>query len=87
MERLKIIDIKKSILTALTFAMAVLPWNGVSGAAAIPAAHEQVNRILSLDLCTDWMLAKYAQPSQVLAMSSLIHEYPVEWGMSGIPFQ
>jgi iron complex transport system substrate-binding protein len=37
------------------------------------------SRILSLDLCTDWMLAKYANPSQVLALSPLVHQYPVNW--------
>lgn len=36
-------------------------------------------KILSLDLCTDWMLAKYADRSQVLALSPLIHQYPVDW--------
>jgi len=38
-----------------------------------------VKKILSLDLCTDWMLAKYADPSQVLALSPLLHQYPVDW--------
>ena len=38
-----------------------------------------VKNILSLDLCTDWMLAKYADPSQVLALSPLLHQYPVDW--------
>ncbi len=38
-----------------------------------------VKNILSLDLCTDWMLAKYADPSQVLALSPLLHQYPVNW--------
>jgi len=31
-----------------------------------------------LDLCSDWLLAKYAS-SQVLALSPLIHQYPVDW--------
>ena len=38
-----------------------------------------VERIISLDMCSDWMLVKYADPSQILALSSFIHEYPVEW--------
>lgn len=42
-------------------------------------ANKPVNRILSLDLCTDWMLAKYVNPSQVLALSHLMHQYPVDW--------
>jgi iron complex transport system substrate-binding protein len=43
------------------------------------AATKPVKKILSLDLCTDWMLAKYADPSQVLALSPLLHQYPVDW--------
>ena len=43
------------------------------------AANKPANRILSLDLCTDWMLAKYADPSQVLALSPLLQQYPVDW--------
>lgn len=37
------------------------------------------NKIVSLDLCSDWMLAKYADRSQVLALSPLVHQYPVDW--------
>jgi iron complex transport system substrate-binding protein len=43
------------------------------------AATKPVKKILSLDLCTDWMLAKYASPSQVLALSPLMKQYPVDW--------
>ena len=42
-------------------------------------AAEPAQRIVSLDLCTDWMLARYAQPSQVLALSPLHRHYPVDW--------
>ena len=35
--------------------------------------------MLTLDLCSDWLLARYADRSQVLALSPLIHQYPVEW--------
>jgi len=35
--------------------------------------------VLSLDLCSDWLLAKYADRGQILALSPLIHQYPVDW--------
>ncbi len=38
-----------------------------------------VERIISLDMCSDWMLVKYADRSQILALSSFIHQYPVDW--------
>ena len=43
------------------------------------AQSKPANRIISLDLCSDWMLVKYAQPSQILALSSYIKQYPVDW--------
>jgi len=43
------------------------------------------SRILSLDLCTDWMLVKFAKRSQVLALSPLVHQYPVDWMNSSWP--
>lgn len=43
------------------------------------AAAEPAQRIVSLDLCTDWMLVRYASPSQVLALSPLHRQYPVDW--------
>lgn len=36
-------------------------------------------RILSLDLCSDWLLAKYVSRSQVVALSPLLKQYPVKW--------
>jgi len=36
-------------------------------------------RIVSLDLCSDWLLAKYADRSQVAALSPLLKQHPVEW--------
>lgn len=30
-------------------------------------------------MCTDWMLVKYAKTSQILALSPLLHQYPLEW--------
>jgi len=50
---------------------------------AIAAIDKPVNvpagKVLSLDLCTDWILAKHADPSQVLALSPLTKQYPVDW--------
>ena len=63
-------------------ALALLPSTGASEAVVAEttaAAQQPVKRVLSLDLCTDWMLVKYAQRSQILALSPLIHQYPVEW--------
>jgi iron complex transport system substrate-binding protein len=42
-------------------------------------------RIVSLDLCSDWMLLKYASQSQVLAYSSLLYQYPADWVEQGLP--
>jgi len=36
-------------------------------------------RIVSLDLCSDWMLASYADRSQVTALSPLLNNYQVDW--------
>ena len=36
-------------------------------------------RIVSLDICSDWMLASYAQRSQVVALSPLLNDYQVDW--------
>ncbi len=36
-------------------------------------------RILSLDLCSDWLLAKHANRSQVAALSPLLKQFPLEW--------
>jgi iron complex transport system substrate-binding protein len=43
------------------------------------AAQAQAQRVLSLDLCSDWMLARYADRAQVLALSPLNRRYPVAW--------
>jgi iron complex transport system substrate-binding protein len=41
--------------------------------------------IVSLDLCTDWMLLKYADPSQVRAYSPLLYKYQADWVPDGLP--
>ncbi|MDR0775456.1 MAG: ABC transporter substrate-binding protein [Azonexus sp.] len=47
---------------------------------ATPAAYSQAPaRIVSLDLCTDWMLARYADRTQVAALSPMHRQYPVAW--------
>lgn len=51
-------------------ALACLPLSG----AAAPA-----RRIVSLDLCTDWMLARHAAPARVAALSPLHRRFPVAW--------
>lgn len=45
----------------------------------------QVKGIISLDLCTDWMLLKYASRSQVRAYSSLLYRYPADWVPDNLP--
>ena len=44
-----------------------------------------VTGIVSLDLCTDWMLLKYAEKSQVRAYSSLLYRYHADWVPDGLP--
>lgn len=71
---------KRSIVSALAVALALLPATGVSSSPnPIP------QRVLSLDLCSDRMLARYADPSQVAALSPLLKQYPVEWAGEAWP--
>ena len=46
---------------------------------------DSVKGIISLDLCTDWMLLKYADPSQVRAYSPLLYRYQADWVPDGLP--
>ena len=41
--------------------------------------------IISLDLCTDWMLLKFADPAQVIAYSPLLYKYHADWVPLGLP--
>lgn len=50
------------------------------GAGAAPA-----QGIVSLDLCTDWMLLAFAEPSQVRAYSPLLYRYRADWVPPGLP--
>jgi iron complex transport system substrate-binding protein len=43
-------------------------------------------RIVSLDLCTDWMLAHYGNPAQIAALSPMHRRYPVDWLATNRPF-
>ncbi len=43
------------------------------------------SRIVSLDLCTDWMLLKTASRSQVLAFSPLLYRFPANWVDDNLP--
>jgi iron complex transport system substrate-binding protein len=48
-------------------------------------ADQEAERIVSLDLCTDWMLFKYAAPSLQVTYSPLLYRYPLEWIPAGLP--
>ena len=43
-------------------------------------------RVISLDLCTDWMLARYADRGQVAALSPMHRQYPAPWLDNSWPF-
>ncbi len=51
----------------------------VSTCLAVPAVAGTAQRIVSLDLCTDWMLARYAERSRIAALSMMHRQYPVAW--------
>jgi iron complex transport system substrate-binding protein len=57
------------------------------GLALLPAGARAglVKGIVSLDLCTDWMLLKFADPSQVRAYSPLLYKYHADWVPPGLP--
>jgi iron complex transport system substrate-binding protein len=44
-----------------------------------------VKGIVSLDLCTDWMLLKYANINQVIAYSPLLYKYHADWVPLDLP--
>ena len=47
---------------------------------ALPAqAGNAPQRIVSLDLCLDWMVAHYLPPARVAALSQMQQRYPVDW--------
>lgn len=50
-----------------------------------PVLGGQPEKIVSLDLCTDWMLLKYASPGQVRAYSPFLYQYSNDWIEQGLP--
>ncbi len=42
-------------------------------------------KIVSLDLCTDWMLLKYASHSHNITYSPLLYRYKVDWVTDNLP--
>jgi len=57
------------------------------GLLLLPAAVQpgSVKGIVSLDLCTDWMLLKFADPAQVRAYSPLLYKYHADWVPLDLP--
>jgi len=51
----------------------------MSALAAGPAGAESRQAIVSLDLCSDWLLMHYADPHQVAGLSPLSERYPPPW--------
>ncbi len=45
----------------------------------------EYKKIVSLDICSDWMLARYASRDQVVAMSPLLYQYPTTKEQQGWP--
>ncbi|THF58650.1 ABC transporter substrate-binding protein [Pseudothauera rhizosphaerae] len=58
---------------------------GASLCLSSPAGAMPAQRIVSLDLCTDWMLARYADPARVAALSPMHRRFPVAWLDAGWP--
>jgi len=67
---------KKYLASALVSVLLWLPQTGYS---------DKPTGIVSLDLCTDWMLLKYAERSQVRAFSSLLYQYQADWVPDELP--
>lgn len=42
-------------------------------------------RIVSLDLCSDWMLLTYARPGQVRAFSPYLYQFDADWVAGDLP--
>ena len=57
------------------------------GLVLLPAGLQaaSVKGIVSLDLCTDWMLLKFADPAQVRAYSPLLYKYHADWVPADLP--
>ena len=68
-------NLRRRTFTAL-FGLMLLPWGAWASSA---------KGIVSLDLCTDWMLLKFADPAQVLAYSPLLYKYHADWVPLDLP--
>jgi iron complex transport system substrate-binding protein len=52
---------------------------------ALPAASaEAPQRIVSLDLCSDWMLLTYARREQLRALSPYLYQFDNDWVEPGL---
>ena len=60
---------------ALTFAKSFVGLGLLLSISVVQAAQS----VVSLDLCTDWMLLKYASPSQHITFSPLLYQNPPHW--------
>lgn len=67
---------KKLAIPFLLGLLALLPPPGLAGPA---------RRVVSLDLCTDWMLTTHAGRARVAALSPLSLQYPAPWMETGWP--
>ena len=52
---------------------------------ALSPAGAATPRIVSLDLCTDWMLIRYGLPGQAAVYSPLLYRYATDWTPPGLP--
>src|SRR5690606_5936603 len=62
------------MLTRLPSVLLAVILSGLSG-----LVWSAPSRIVSLDLCMDWILAHHADPAQVASLSPLHRQYPVDW--------
>ncbi len=65
--------------------LSILAWGLFGSFFLMTLQAAPVERIISLDLCTDWMLLKYASRSQVRAYSPLLYRYAADWVPENLP--
>ena len=51
----------------------------LTGSSVLSATWAAPQRIVSLDLCTDWMIARYVESERVVALSRYIDRYKLSW--------
>ena len=59
--------------------VSVLKWLALITLVPVSLSAQASQTILSLDLCTDWMLLKYASPSHKIIYSPLLYQSPPHW--------